>query len=219
MLWHKSGIESRIVSVYKNQEADKMKKIAVIFPGVGYHVDKPLLYYSRKIAAQNGYEIREVRYGNFPKGVKGSQKKMEEAFFNALSQTEELLADVDFTAYEDVLFISKSVGTAVASAYAGKHGLSTRNIYYTPVEASFQFMKQPGIVFTGTEDSWVVFAAVKGKSEEGGFPLYVTEGADHSLETGDVEKDLKNLQEIMKITEEYIKAVGYNWSDEGTDED
>lgn len=92
-----------------------MKKIAVIFPGVGYHVDKPLLYYSRKIAAQNGYEIREVRYGNFP--------------------------------------------------------------------------------------------------------LYVTEGADHSLETGDVEKDLKNLQEIMKITEEYIKAVGYNWSDEGTNED
>ena len=30
-----------------------MKKLAVIFPGVGYHTDKPLLYYSKKIASQN----------------------------------------------------------------------------------------------------------------------------------------------------------------------
>ena len=41
-----------------------MKKIAVIFPGVGYHADKPLLYYSKKIASQNGYEIVEVPYGS-----------------------------------------------------------------------------------------------------------------------------------------------------------
>ena len=53
-----------------------MRKLAVIFPGVGYHTDKPLLYYSKKIAAQNGYEIREVPYGNFPQGVKGSKEKM-----------------------------------------------------------------------------------------------------------------------------------------------
>ena len=32
----------------------KNKKIAVVFPGVGYHADKPLLYYSRKLAAQYG---------------------------------------------------------------------------------------------------------------------------------------------------------------------
>ena len=98
------------------------KKIVVIFPGVGYHVDKPLLYYSKKLAAQNGYEIKEVPYGKFPKGVKGSREKMEKAFFSALEQAGEILKDIDFSEYEDVLFISKSVGTAVASAYAGKHG-------------------------------------------------------------------------------------------------
>ena len=48
-----------------------MKKLAVIFPGVGYHVDKPLLYYSKKIAAHYGYEIVEVAYGKLPKKVKG----------------------------------------------------------------------------------------------------------------------------------------------------
>ena len=182
------------------------KKIAVIFPGVGYHVDKPLLYYSKKLAAQNGYEIKEVPYGKFPKGVKGSREKMEKAFFSALEQAGEILKDIDFSEYEDVLFISKSVGTAVASAYAGKYGLNTRNIYYTPVEASFQFMKQPGIAFTGTADNWVTFDAVERGCREGGFPLYVTEDGNHSLETGDVRRDLENLQTIMKITEEYISG-------------
>lgn len=35
-----------------------MKKLAVFFPGIGYHCDKPLLYYSRKMAEQNGYDER-----------------------------------------------------------------------------------------------------------------------------------------------------------------
>ena len=173
-----------------------MKKLAVIFPGVGYHTDKPLLYYSKKLASRNGYEIVEVPYGKFPKGVKGSREKMEKAFFSVVEQAEEILKAVDFSGYDDILFISKSVGTAVSSAYAGKYHLKTRNI--------FQFMTQPGIAFTGTKDSWVDHVAIKEGCEKGGFPLHITEDADHSLETGNVLKDLENLREIMRVTEEYI---------------
>ena len=54
------------------------------------------------------------------------------------------------------------------------------------------------------KDAWVEFEAVKRGCEEGGYPLYVTEDANHSLETGNVAKDLENLQEIMRVTEEYI---------------
>ena len=32
------------------------KRLLVMFPGVGYHCDKPLLYYGRKIAREAGYE-------------------------------------------------------------------------------------------------------------------------------------------------------------------
>ena len=188
------------------RRSSSMKKLAVIFPGVGYHTDKPLLYYSKKLAFQNGYEIVEVPYGKFPKGVKGSREKMEKAFFSAVEQAEEILKDVDFSLYDDILFISKSVGTAVSAAYGGKHHLKTRNIYYTPVEASFQFMTQPGIVFTGTKDSWVDHEAIKEGCKKGGFPLHVIEDANHSLETGDVKKDLENLEEIMAVTADYISG-------------
>ena len=43
-------------------------KLAVLFPGIGYHVDKPLLYYGRKLAVQRGYEVVGVPYGISPMG-------------------------------------------------------------------------------------------------------------------------------------------------------
>lgn len=181
-------------------------KLAVVFPGIGYHVDKPLLYYSKKIAREQGYSVIDVPYGNFPQNVKGSESKMEEAFCSALEQAEVILRETDFMQYEEILFISKSVGTAVASAYAGKHGLETRNVYYTPVGGSFPFMKQGGIVFHGTDDGWVETDLVKEECSKRGFPLYITENGNHSLETGNALKDLENLKEIMGITEGYIRG-------------
>ena len=183
-----------------------MGKLAVVFPGIGYHCDKPLLYYSKKIAKKCGYEIKEVPYGNFPDGVKGSPEKMQQAFFQALEQTEEILKDVEFSQYESILFLSKSVGTAVAAAYAEKKHLKTENVFYTPVEQSFAFMKQPGIVFHGTKDPWAETDMVIKKCKESQHPVYLTEDANHSLETGDVLKDLQNMHEIMSLTEQYIQG-------------
>ena len=39
------------------------KKICVVFPGIGYHTDKPLLYYSKKYMMAHGYDIVDVTYG------------------------------------------------------------------------------------------------------------------------------------------------------------
>ena len=48
-------------------------KAAVIFPGIGYHTDKPLLYYGKKLAKEAGYRIIEVNYTGFPQNVKGNE--------------------------------------------------------------------------------------------------------------------------------------------------
>ena len=50
--------KSCIMEIIINRGAEIMeKRIAVIFPGVGYHVDKPLLYYSRKLAGKYGMRL------------------------------------------------------------------------------------------------------------------------------------------------------------------
>ena len=181
------------------------KKIAVIFPGVGYHVDKPLLYYSRKLADQYGYEIACADYGKLPSGIKGDMKKMYAAYEQALAHVTEGLSDIDFHAYDHVLFISKSIGTAVAASYDAKYGIGAGHIYYTPVEASFQAIGTEGIVFHGTGDDWAKTEVISAECEKRGLPLYLTEHANHSMETGDALQDLEILKTIMEKTEQYIK--------------
>ena len=185
-----------------------MKKLAVVFPGIGYHGDKPLLYYSKKIAAGYGFEIVDVPYGNFPKDVKGSTEKMERAFQSALEQSEEILKDIVFEKYDSILFLSKSIGTAVAAAYGERKGLLTANVYYTPVEASLRMMSQPGIVFHGTKDSWVETELLLGICQEKNYEVHLIENGNHSLETGNVCQDLENLSFIMSVTEKYISSIG-----------
>ena len=111
------------------------QKLAVFFPGIGYHNDKPLLYYSQKLAKEFGFECIKVNYNGFASGIKSNKEKMKEALEIAYSQTEPLLAAVDWSKYSDIIFISKSIGTAVAAQYAEfkmqKHlyNSSFRNIF------------------------------------------------------------------------------------------
>lgn len=51
-------------------------KIAVFFPGIGYHCDKPLLYYARKLVQEYGYEkivMQEYSYNG--KNIRGDKRK------------------------------------------------------------------------------------------------------------------------------------------------
>ena len=41
-------------------------RLAVLFPGIGYHCDKPLLYYSARLARTAGYRVLPVPYAGFP---------------------------------------------------------------------------------------------------------------------------------------------------------
>ena len=53
------------------------KRLAVIFPGIGYHCDKPILYYSRKLAKEQEYkEIISLEYSYTEKNIRGNEKRM-----------------------------------------------------------------------------------------------------------------------------------------------
>ncbi len=122
-----------------------MSKIAVLFPGIGYTCDKPLLYYSAKLAAEKGYEVVRVPYGNFPPNVKGDAAKMYQCFVSAREQSEDILKDVAWSDYDEIVFFSKSVGTVVALSYASEHGINVRQVLYTPLVETFRFPVGAGV--------------------------------------------------------------------------
>ena len=192
-------------------------KLAVIFPGIGYTADKPLLYFGRRIAVEYGYEIRIMDYKGFPPKVKGDRNRMEESFFIALRQAEEMLAGVDFAEYDDVVFIGKSIGTIVAAKIAADAASGTasdspakariRQVLYTPLEDTFRFPIGEAIAFTGDDDPWVgkENSRIPALCEERGIPCRLVPHANHSLESKDVFEDMKELRRVMKETEAFLK--------------
>ena len=85
------------------------KRLAVIFPGIGYHCDKPILYYSRKLAKEQEYkEIISLEYSYTEKNIRGNEKRMKEVFDVLYQQAEKLLETIDFSKYENCIFLMKS---------------------------------------------------------------------------------------------------------------
>ena len=182
------------------------EKIACLFPGIGYTCDKPLLYYSWKLLKGMGWEIVPVQYSGFPDKVKGDPEKMKRCAEMALEQSEEILREIEWNRYRKVLFVGKSVGTVVCSAYAAVHGIHCRRILFTPVEDTFAFPVGDAVAFHGTLDPWADTGVIREYCRKQGIPLYETEGANHSLETGDVEKDIKEIRKVMKVVREFVET-------------
>lgn len=184
-------------------------KLAVIFPGIGYHSDKPLLYYSKKEALANGYNVRIINYHDLPHVKAGERSQMNAAYEKALEQADEQMSDVSLCDYEDVVFISKSLGTVVSASFCRKHGLSgIRHICFTPVEDTFMYLSgDSGIIFHGLSDPWCESSIVYSKFRETGtdYSLFTYENADHSLETGDVLKDTEILGNVMEKVRPLLK--------------
>ncbi len=184
-----------------------MSKIAVYFPGIGYHCDKPLLYYSRSIAYKLGYEdSRNVNYTYNAGNIRGNDKKMKEAYEALFLQAEAELADIVWSDYDDVLFISKSIGTIIAASYAAKYELKrARHILYTPLAQTFLFAPNNAIAFIGTADPWSNTDEIIQLSNTNNIPLTVYDNCNHSLECNDTLKNLEIIKDVMKRTRDFIE--------------
>ena len=185
-----------------------MQKLAVFFPGIGYTCDKPLLYYAQELATQNGYECKRISY-TLPgeTRIRGNLEKMEEAFRILYARAQECLSDIDWRNYEEIVFISKSIGTVIAAAYAEKlQGVTISHVLYTPLEYTFRFSPKNAIGFIGTADVWSVPADVIELATQQGIPMQVYDNADHSLEKGDVPSDLQIMKDVMQETRGFLQG-------------
>ena len=185
------------------------KKTAVIFPGVGYTKDRPLLYYSGKIAASAGYDLKFIDFS----GLDWSKDKLRDKSF--LAETMEKCMDMTEAALKDVsdlsgaVFISKSIGTAVATCYARRKSLDVTQICFSPLELIADHVYEGGaVLFCGDDDPYADYAALERIAEEKKLEMHRIAGGNHSLETGDVFTDIKNLEEMMRRVACICRRVG-----------
>ena len=180
-------------------------KAAIIFPGMGYHADKPLLYYASKIAVQQGYKVLKVDYGEIEAFDRNEKEELEKAIYKAQHHCQEQMKTWQLERYKQLVFISKSIGTVVAGLMVENDTFPIKHICYTPLEETFSHGIKAGIVFHGTNDPWARTEVVKMQCEKAGLPLYLFEGANHSLETEHVIDNIERLKRIMEQTKRYME--------------
>lgn len=81
-----------------------MKKLVVIFPGAGYGLDCPLLYYADFLFETKGYERVHMKYLDI---LSRKDIVLEEKIKMLREYTWNQVKDIDFPEYQEVIFLSK----------------------------------------------------------------------------------------------------------------
>ena len=181
-----------------------MGKKVIVFPGIGYHKDKPLLYYGRKLAREAGYQEQCIDFSGivWEKDDLKKPDKIKEIFAQAM---EKVISEAEIDADDDLLFISKSIGTVVAAWFAKEKGIRAKQIYFSPLVLLEDYAQEGGIAFYGDSDPLADAKEIERICAEKKIKAYKTTGGNHSLEINDTEENLKNLAEIMQRVKSYIQ--------------
>lgn len=182
-----------------------MSKLAVFFPGVGYHCDKPLLYYGREVACAAGYvKCIKIEYEYQPMDI-NNPEKMREAALKLLAQANEQLNGIDWKEYEEVVFVAKSIGTTIAANIANELKLDNlKLVLLTPLAQTFQWPINNALAFIGTKDRFNTADSIKALCDKNNIQLFVYEDCNHSLECEDTFKNLEVMNDVMRKVSEFI---------------
>ncbi len=176
------------------------KKLTVLFPGMGYTIQKPLLYYSDALLDSLGYDVIRIKYDrvdtDIPTGIRQAYEMMHH-----------FIQEFPWHNYDDIIFVEKSIGTVLGHRYATELNIPAKHFTMTPLAYTFDYMT-PGTscyMLHGTNDSYMDTGLFYEKCNTLGFKdnYTVIEHANHSMEIGNVSADLANLTHFMKLLEKF----------------
>ena len=174
-----------------------MKKLIVFFPGAGYGMDCPLLYYADFLFETNGYERMHMNYQNI---LACAERPLEVKLQVLREYTWSQMQNVNFCEYEEIVFLSKSIGAIEAGIIAEKLDVPVKQIFLTPVEEAAAYLRSDSCVVIGTNDK--AYRFYKTCCEEKDMKALYIEGADHSLEiAGKPYESIKVLESAMRFIE------------------
>ena len=192
-------------------QGGRTDKLAVVFPGLGYTCQMPLLYYSTLMLVDQGFDVLwvETNYGmNKEYLALNEEMKSEWIRKDAIAAWKSAMIKRN---YKRVVFLGKSIGTVSLAALLQERSLpkDTRNVLLTPlldnkriIATLQQNPTKKSIFVIGTADAYYDPDALKRMRENARNRVLVIKGADHSLEIGE------NVSASIKVLEKTLKAIG-----------
>jgi predicted alpha/beta-hydrolase family hydrolase len=189
--------------------------LALVFPGLGYHADLPVLYYAALQLFALGADVLRLRfpYDQQP----GFMQQPDQDIVDWLRADAAAVLDYGRgrKTYPRTTLIGKSLGTiALAALLADRADLSDAACQWlTPVLTNPLVVRQlhetanPGLVVIGSADSFYNAALVDEFSRKPNLRCVVIPGADHALEiSGDA---LASVRAIEKMVEGIQAIIGH----------
>ncbi|KHL92789.1 hypothetical protein QW71_27045 [Paenibacillus sp. IHB B 3415] len=182
--------------------AQGSKSLAVVFPGQNYSAERPLLEYAGKLAREYGCDLLLLEYGY--QSARAAFKREE---IDIVAE-ECKVALASLPEYEQLLFISKSMGTVIAGKVASETGIGEKvsHLFLTPVAESIPYVKQSrgSVIYGGSDPLFTEqhSAELSGLKQ---VRVYRIDDANHSLEVGSVNESLAVLLVIINFYHEFFR--------------
>ncbi|AHF06000.1 alpha/beta hydrolase [Desulfitobacterium metallireducens] len=177
--------------------------LSVILPGENYTNEKPLMYYSRKIALELGLDVLSVDYGF---QISHEDFEANTGIDIIVKESEQILKECLNKNYKKIIFIGKSLGTIIQSKLS-KEFVDYKQVhaYLTPVDETFRtMMNYPCLIITGTEDSKMNNLTMSALKNSKNIELVKVDGGNHRLECSDSLKSIEMLSTAMGILKKFM---------------
>jgi hypothetical protein len=202
-----------VPSTFFRQEHET-NHIAVLFPGFGYTVQMPLMYYTGRLLSESGADVFLVGY-NY---------SQQPGFQSASGEERDLWLRTDTTAayemalaqrnYKRVTSVGKSIGTrAIGHLLATEEPLpSLRCVWLTPIlrngmlRAQIKQRPHRALFVVGASDSHYYPDMLAEVRQATAGQVIVIDKADHSLEiTGDIVQSIHILEGLIAEIQKFLE--------------
>lgn len=200
---------------HQNRGADHL---AILFPGIGYTCQMPLLYYETGLFLWSlGADVLWVEYAYNQADFKSMPEGKRKDWFNA-DVTASCKAGLEQRAYSKVTLSGKSLGTlALGHLLTSESELRhAQAIWLTPLlkdeklRGEIRKVRQRSLLVIGTKDAHYNGIALEEMRTLPQVRIVALEGADHSLEVeGDVSKSIGLIGKVIKEIERFVQSSGH----------
>jgi dienelactone hydrolase len=190
-------------------------KLAIIFPGVGYTCQMPLLYYTTSILLENGYDAIWIEYDYKNEKFESSDSDEQLRWLNFDAEASHNAATAG-NKYKKILLVGKSLGTFALSHLNETTKNIEKTIWLTPLlgksgttglemYGKIKKVSKNSLFIIGTEDPHYDEGKIEGlKKRDVKFVSVI--GANHSMEIeNDSFKSLKVLEQVTKEIKEFLE--------------
>lgn len=206
-----SGYSKQIIPNRFLRQSNRTGGLAVIYPGLHYSCDRPLLHYTAQLLINHGLDVLQLNtdYTKPEFQEMPEEDRRHQIYVDSLAAVESGLAQEQYTR---LVLVGKSIGT-IPLAYMAARDFTqaTSLIWFTPllhkpelVQAAAR-TRHRSMYIAGNNDPIVDPRALELIHRSRSAHVHIMVDADHSLEIpGDVHASILTLGVVMKIIDRFL---------------